>query len=76
MSWSSYVNHIVMHDMALVIEHKKSPGRCLLRSGRMSQEPSKFFFLTATGLVPWWPLQKMHLHSDGNYIHGSCSDAP
>lgn len=44
MSWSSYVNHIAMHDMTLVTEHKKSPGRCLLRSRRMSQEPSKFFF--------------------------------
>lgn len=53
MSWSSYVNHIAMHDMTLVIEHKKSPGRYLLRSRRMSQEPSKFFlFVTATGLAP------------------------
>lgn len=61
--------------MKLVIEHKRSAGRCSLRSRRVSKEPSKFF-LTATGLTPWWPLQKMHLHIDGNYIHGSYLDAP
>lgn len=70
MSWSSYVNHIAMHDMTLVIEHKKSPGRCLLRSRRMSQEPSKFFFICYShrtrplvAITKNAPAQRWKLHS-------------
>lgn len=45
MSWSSYVNHIAMHDMTLVIEHKQSPGRCLLRSPKNEPRAKQVFFL-------------------------------
>lgn len=68
MSWSSYVNHIAMHDMTLVTEHKKSPGRCLLRSRRMSQEPSKFFCYShrtrpLVAITKNAPAQRRKLHS-------------